>query len=151
VGYPALPQTISQFHREIVPCRLIYGTEGQKWAGLWAGRWAGPPAYHQSQVKSEAPAKFQDDSSKANTPFWWGGPCGPVVRLSTPKIKILYTNPPRGATFVCWPPPNSQIIHPHLVGWTLCARVKGEPPKIKFYQATPTRRAAFVCWPPPHS
>jgi len=37
VGYPSLPRTISQYNCEIVPCRLIYGTKGQKWAGRGQG------------------------------------------------------------------------------------------------------------------
>jgi hypothetical protein len=65
-----------------------------------------------------------------------------------PKIKFYQANPPRGATFVCWPLQNSQSIHPHLVEWTLQAPGLGKPPKIKFYQANPPRGAIFVCWPP---
>ncbi len=33
-----------------------------------------------------------------------------MVGGSSAQIKFLYTNPPLGATFVCWPPPNSQSI-----------------------------------------
>ncbi len=64
-----------------------------------------------------------------------------------PKIKYYQVNPLQGATFVCWPQPNSQSIRPHLVGWTLRAWGEGEPPKVKFYQANPPQEATFFCWP----
>ncbi len=44
---------------------------------------------------------------KANTPIRWSGPYGPGVGVSPPQIKFYMANPPRGATFVYWPPPNS--------------------------------------------
>jgi hypothetical protein len=100
VGYPALLGTMSQFHCEIVPCRLIKGP-----SRLW-------------------------------------------VEVSPPQIKFLYTNPPRGATFVCWPLPNSQSIHPHLVGWNLRAPGLGEPPVNKILLYIPTPRSNFCLLAP---
>ena len=100
MGYPALPGTISKFHCEIVPCRLIYG------------------------------------------------PCGLWVGVSTPQIKMLCTNPPQGATFVCWPLPNSQSIHPHFVGWILRAPGLGEPPTNKILHGKPTPRSNFCLLAP---
>jgi hypothetical protein len=46
---------------------------------------AGLPAYHWVQVKWEAPDKFQENCSKANTPFGVGGPCGPRGKVSPQK------------------------------------------------------------------
>ncbi len=69
----------------------------------------------------------------------WGEP---------PANKILFSNPPRGATFVCWPPPNSQSIHPHLVGWTLRAPGLGEPPTNKILHGKPTPRSNFCLLAP---
>jgi hypothetical protein len=88
---------------------------------------------------------------KANTPIWWSGPCGPGVGVSPPQIEIYQANPSRGATFACWPPPNSHCKYPHLVEGTLRAWCWGEPPQIKFYLANLPRGATFVCWPPPFS
>jgi hypothetical protein len=65
--------------------------------------------------------------------------------------KFLFTNPPQRATFVCWPLPNSQSIHPHLVGCTLGPRFRVSPPQIKFDPTNPSRGATFVFWPPPNS
>ena len=79
-----------------------------------------------------------------------GGPCGLRVGV-TPKNKIFSTNPTLRATFVYWPPLNSQSKYPHLLGWTLRARGWGEPPQIKFYMSNPPRGATFVCWPLPNS
>ena len=84
----------------------------------------------------------------ANTPIWWNGPCGPQVWGEPPKIKFYIANPPRGATFVCWPLPNSQRIHPHLVEWTLRARGWGEPPTNKILQDKPTPRSNFCLLAP---
>ena len=64
----------------------------------------------------------------------WGEP---------PANKKFIYNPPRGATFVCWPPPNSQSMHPHLVGWTLQAPGLGEPPTNKILHGKPTPRSNF--------
>ena len=72
------------------------------------------------------PDKFQENSSKANTPFGVSRPCGIQARVS-PKIKFYYANPLQGAVFVCWPSQNSKCIYPHLVGWTLRAPCWGEP------------------------
>ena len=79
----------------------------------------------------------------AYTLFWWSGPCRPGVGVSPPQIKFYHANPPRGATFVCWPPQNSQSIYPHLAGWTLRARGWGEPPTNKILLSKPTRRSNF--------
>jgi hypothetical protein len=73
-------------------------------------------------------------------------PCGLWVGVSPPQIKFLYTNPPQGATFVCWPPPNYQSIHPHLLGWTLQAQ--GEPPTNKICMHKPTLRSNFCLLAP---
>ena len=52
----------------------------------------------------------------------WGEP---------PQINFLYTNPPRGATFVCWPPPNSlpfrEFQMGSLKGVPLGADILGHP------------------------
>ncbi len=93
VGYPALPGTISQFHREIVPCRLICG------------------------------------------------PCGLWVGVSPPQIKFLHTNPPRGATFVCWPPPNSLPFRVLQMG-----SLKGVPPGVNISGCPLARCRARVKW-----
>ena len=69
----------------------------------------------------------------------WGEP---------PQIKFLYTNPPRGATFVCWPRPNCQSIYPHLVGWSLWAPGLGEPPTNKILHGKPTPRSSFCLLAP---
>ena len=95
--------------------------------------------------------KFQENCSKPNTAFCWGATCRPRIGVSPPKIKFYIANPPQGAIFVCWPPPYSKSIHPHLVEWTLQAPGLGEPPEIKFYWANPPGGAIFVCWPPPYS
>ena len=79
----------------------------------------------------------------ANTPIWWSGPCGPVVGVSPPQIKFYRTNPPRGATFVCRPPPYSHCQYPHLVEWTLQAQGWGEPPTNKILHGKPTLRSNF--------
>jgi hypothetical protein len=63
--------------------------------------------------------------------------------VSPSKIYFLYTNPPRGATFVCWIPPNSQSMHHHLLGWTLRAPGLGEPPTNKILHGKPTPRSNF--------
>jgi hypothetical protein len=57
-------------------------------------------------------------------------------------------NPPLGATFVCWPPPNSQSVHPNLVGWTLRAPGLGEPPTNKILHGKPTPRSNFCLLAP---
>ncbi len=54
-------------------------------------------------------------------PFDGVDPAGPLVGVSPPQIEIYQANPPRGATFACWPPPYSHCKHPHLVEWTLWA------------------------------
>ncbi len=66
-------------------------------------------------------------------------------------MKFLFTNPPQGETFVCWPPPNSQSIHPHLVGWTLWALSWGEPPANKILSGKPTPRSNFCLLAPAQS
>ncbi len=70
-------------------------------------------------------------------------PAGPRFGVSPPKIKFYIANPPRGAIFVCWPPPNSQHIQPHLVKWTLRGPGLGEPPKNKFFYGKPTSKSNF--------
>jgi hypothetical protein len=79
----------------------------------------------------------------ANTPIWWSGPCGPGVGVSPPQIKFYMANPPRGAIFICWPPPYSHCKYLHLVEWTLRARGWGEPPTNKILQCKPTPRSNF--------
>jgi hypothetical protein len=64
----------------------------------------------------------------------WGEP---------PKIKFVYTNPPQRATFVCWPLPNYQSIHPYLVGWTLGAQGQGKPLENKILLYKPIPRSNF--------
>jgi len=88
---------------------------------------------------------------KAYTPIGWTGPCGLWAGVSPPQINFLYTNPPRGATFVCWPPPNSQSIHPHLLEWTLRAPGLGEPPKNKILPGKPTPKSNFCLLAPAQS
>ncbi len=85
---------------------------------------------------------------KANTLIWWSGPCGPRVGVSPPQIKFFYSNLPRGATFVCWPPPNSQSIQPHSAGWTLWALGLGEPPTNKILHGKPTPWSNFCLLAP---
>jgi hypothetical protein len=80
--------------------------------------------------------------------FSQGGPCGLWVGVSPPQIRFLFSNPPQGATFVCWPPPNSQSIHPHLVGSTLRAPGLGEPPTNKILHGKPTPRSNFCLLAP---
>jgi hypothetical protein len=50
--------------------------------------------------------RFQDcGRGKSKYPLWSGW----AQRLGEPsKIKFCFVNPLPGATFVCWPPPNSQ-------------------------------------------
>jgi hypothetical protein len=84
----------------------------------------------------------------ANTPIWWSGPCRPGAGVSPPQIKFYQANPPRGAIFVCWPLPNSQPIHPHLVEWTLRAPGLGEPPKNKILHGKPTPKSNFCLLAP---
>ncbi len=69
----------------------------------------------------------------------WGEP---------PQIKFLYTNPPRGATFVSWPPPNTQSVNPHLIGWILGAQGQGEPPANKILLKKPIPRSKFCLLSP---
>ncbi len=102
------------------------------------------------QVKSRAPAKIQENSSKANTPSGVGGTCGPRVEVSPQKIKFYHPKPPQGATFVCWTFVNSQSIYSRLVGWTL-ALGWGEPPRNKILQTNPPRGATFVFLPLPNA
>ncbi len=86
-----------------------------------------------------APAQFS-----TQIPSFRGmDPAGPRFGVSPPKIKFYMANPPRGATFVCWPPPNSQRIHPHLVEWTLRAPGLGEPPINKILHGKPTLKSNF--------
>ena len=84
----------------------------------------------------------------ANTPIWWSGPYRPGVGVSPPQIKFHMANPPRGAIFVCWPPPNSQCKYPHLVEWTLRAPGLGEPPKNKILHSKPTLKSNFCLLAP---
>jgi hypothetical protein len=51
----------------------------------WVLNEAGLPTHHRGQLKWEAPDKFQDHCSKANTPFGVGGPCGPRGEVSPQK------------------------------------------------------------------
>jgi hypothetical protein len=80
--------------------------------------------------------------------IWWSWPCRPGVGVSPPQIKFYHANPPRGATFVCWPPQNNQSIYPHLAGWTLRARGWGEPPTNKILLCKPTPRSNFCLLAP---
>ncbi len=68
--------------------------------------------------------------------------------VSPAQIKFLYANLPQGATFVCWPVPNSQGIYPLLVGWTLRAWVKGEPHENKILLRKPTLKSNFCLLAP---
>jgi hypothetical protein len=106
------------------------------------------PAYHWGQVKWEVNNKFQENCSKANTPIWWGRPCGPQVGVSPPQIEFYQVNLPRGATFVCWPSLNSQCVYPHLVGRTLRAPSWGEPPTNRILPGKPTPRSNFCLLAP---
>ena len=65
-----------------------------------------------------------------------------------PTNKIFIYKPTRGPTFVCWPPPHSQSIHPHLVGWTLRAQGLGEPPINNILLYKPTPRSNFCLLAP---
>ena len=76
---------------------------------------------------------------RTQQPLGWGEP---------PTNKIFIHKPTRGATFVCWPPPNSQSMHPHLVGWTLQAPGLGEPPTNKILHCKPTPRSNFCLLAP---
>ncbi len=91
------------------PVQIDLSDQGKKirWAVGWVLSGAELPAYHWGQVKWEVPNKFQEKCSKANTPIWWGGPCGLGVGVSPPQIEFYQVNLPRGATFVCWPTLNS--------------------------------------------
>jgi hypothetical protein len=111
-----------------------------------SGAWL--PAYHWGQVKCEASDKFQENCSKANTPFCWGWTLWAPGWSEPPQIKFYQANPPRGATFVCWPLPNSQRIYPHLVGWTLRAQGKGEPPENKILPGKCTPKSNFCLLAP---
>jgi hypothetical protein len=88
---------------------------------------------------------------KASIPIWSGGPCGPGVGVSPPQIEFYQANPLQGATFVSWPPPNSQSKYPVWLGGPCGPGVGVSPPQITFHLANPPRGAAFVCWPPPNS
>jgi hypothetical protein len=91
-----------------------------------------------------APSKF----SMEIPPFGEMSPAGPRFGVSPPKIKFYMANPPRGATVVCWPPLNSQRIHPLLVEWTLRAPGLGEPPKNKILHGKPTLKSNFCLLAP---
>ncbi len=58
-------------------------------------------------------------------------PWGPGVGVSPLQIKLYHTNPPKGATFVCWPPPNSLTFREFqtgsLKGVPLGADILGRP------------------------
>jgi hypothetical protein len=116
-------------------------------AAGWVLSGAGLPG----QVKSRAPAKIQENSSKANTPFGVVGTCGPRVEVSPPKIKFYHPKPPQGATFVCCTFVNSQSMYSLLVGWTLWALGWGELPRNKILQTNPPRGATFVFLPLPNA
>ncbi len=51
-------------------------------------------------------SKFKIQSSKCCLPGRFSKGPGGFGLGWAPTNKILYTNPPQGATFVCWPPPN---------------------------------------------
>ncbi len=70
------------------------------------------------------------------------------VKGEPPQIKFYQVNPPRGATFVCWPLPYSHCKHPHLVEWTLRARGWGEPPTNKILPYKPIPRSNFCLLAP---
>jgi hypothetical protein len=78
--------------------------------------------------------------SQFYTLIWWSGPCGPGIEVSPPQIKFYQANPPREATFDCWPPQNYQRKYPHLVEWTLRAWGWGEPSTNKILPWKPTPR-----------
>jgi hypothetical protein len=69
----------------------------------------------------------------------WGEP---------PTNKNFIYKPTPRSNFFCWPPPNSQSIHPHLVGWTLWAPGLGEPPTNKILHGKPTSRSNFCLLAP---
>ena len=94
-----------------------------------------------------APALF----SMQIPPFGGVDPAGLRFGVSPPKIKFHMANPPRGAIFVCWPPPNSQHKDPHLVEWTLRAPGLGEPPKNKILPGKPTPKSNFCLLVPAQS
>ncbi len=69
----------------------------------------------------------------------WGEP---------PTNKIFIYKPTPRSNFCLLAPPNSQSIHPHLVGWTLRAPGLGEPPTNKILHCKPTTRRNFCLLPP---
>jgi len=124
---------------------LILRTKEKKirLAAGWVLSGAGLPG----QVKCRAPAKIQENSSKANTPFGVVGTCGPRVEVSHQKIKFYHPNPPQGATFVCCTFVNSQSIYPLLVGWTLWALGWGELPRNNILHTNPPEEQLLFPYP----
>jgi hypothetical protein len=63
-------------------------------------------------------------------------PAGQGLGWAPPQIKFYHANPPRGATFVWWPPQNSQSKYPFWWGGPCHPGVGVSPPKINFIRQT---------------
>jgi hypothetical protein len=100
-----------------------------------------------SKTNKTCLGRFQDcGRGKSKHPLWsewtlwaqgWGEPS---------KIKFCFVNPLPGATFVCWPPPNSQSKYPPFCGVDPVGPGVRWAPQNKAMLCKPTRGATFVCW-----
>ena len=88
--------------------------------------------------------RFQDcGGGKSKYPLWSGW----AQRLGEPsKIKFCFVNPLPRATFVCWPPPNSQSKYPPFCGVDPVGPRVRWAPQNKAMLCKTTRGATFVCW-----
>ncbi len=91
-----------------------------------------------SWAPRRCPGLFHNFIVKKSRADWSKDPAGFGMGWA-PHKKNLYnqTHPEEQ------PPPNSQSIHPHLVGWTLRAPGLGVPPTNKILHGKPTPRSNF--------
>ncbi len=92
-------------------------------------------------MKWGATANFQDDSLKAETPFWVGGPCGLQVKVSPPKF--LPCKPTPRSNFCLLAPAQLLKLIPSFGGVDPADPRSGWTPKNKILPSKPTPRSNF--------